>query len=174
MKYKSIDNRGMMTVEASVIVPVILIIIAVYIFFSLFLIDMSITKSETLRLSDETAAVWKTDGSLQDGDYVLQQLIKRNKVFLWQKSRTNLTNKAKSRLRQRISERLSVSSLKGCKVRILGERVYVQTSLSYLSPILGSRKYAGISGWKFQCNGKADISNEEEALRQIVAKKDPV
>lgn len=171
MKYKSMDNRGMMTVEASVIVPVILIIIAVYVFFGLFLIDMSVAKSEALRLADETASVWKTDGRLQDGDYISQQLIKRNKRFLWQKSRANLTGKAKSRLRQRIYTRLNVSSLKGYKVRISGEKVYVQMSLSYLSPILGSRKYAGISGWRFKCNGQADISNEEEILRRVMAKK---
>ena len=171
MKYKSMDNRGMMTVEASVIVPVILIIIAVYLFFGLFLIDMSVAKSETLRLSDEIASVWKTDGRLQDGDYVSQKLIKINKRFLWQKSRVNLTDKAKSRLKQRVYARLNVSSLKGYKIRISGEKVYVQMSLSYLSPILGSRRYAGISGWKFKCNGKADIGNEEEVLRREMAKK---
>lgn len=171
MKYKSMDNRGMMTVEASVVVPVILIIVVVYLFFGLFLIDMSVTKSEALRLADETASVWKTDGRLQDGEYVSQQLIKRNKRFLWQKSRANLTGRAKSRLKKRIDERLNVSSLKGYKVRISGEKVYVQMSLSYLSPILGSRKYAGISGWKFKCNGQADISNEEEILRRVLAKK---
>lgn len=165
------DNRGMMTIEASVIVPVILIIIAVYLFFGLFLIDMSVAKSEALRLADETASVWKTDGKLQDGDYVSQQLISRNKRFLWQKSRANLIAKAKSRLKQRIYARLNVSSLKGHKVRISGEKVYVQMSLSYLSPILGSKRYAGISGWKFKCNGQADISNEEEMLRRVMAKK---
>lgn len=169
-KGKDIGVQGMITVEASVIVSIILIIIAVYLFFSLFVIDMSVAKSETLRLADEAAAVWKTEGNLSDGEYNPYQLIKRNKSFLWQKSRASLASKTKARLQKRTSARLMVSSLKGCKINILGDRVRVQMSLIYKSPILGSRKYAGIAGWTFQSNVKADIGNEEEVVRRTAAK----
>ena len=50
-------NKGMMTVEASVVVPIILIIVVAEFFFGLFLIDMSVVKSETMRLADEAADV---------------------------------------------------------------------------------------------------------------------
>ena len=79
-------NKGMMTVEASVVVPIILIIVVTEFFFGLFLIDMSVVKSETMRLADEAADVWKTDGKLADGTYKSQQLLLRNKNFL-QKNR---------------------------------------------------------------------------------------
>lgn len=79
-------NKGMMTVEASVVVPIILIIVVAEFFFGLFLIDMSVVKSETMRLADEAADVWKTDGKLADGTYKSQQLLLRNKNFL-QKNR---------------------------------------------------------------------------------------
>ena len=72
----------MMTVEAACIVPIILMIIVIEIFFGIFLIDMSSVKSETIRLADETADVWKTDGNLIDGTYKPQQLLSRNKNFL--------------------------------------------------------------------------------------------
>lgn len=42
-------NKGMMTVEASVVVPIILIIVVTEFFFGLFLIDMSVVKSETMK-----------------------------------------------------------------------------------------------------------------------------
>ena len=70
-------NKGMMTVEASVVVPIILIIVVTEFFFGLFLIDMSVVKSETMRLADEAADVWKTDGKLADGTYKSQQLLLR-------------------------------------------------------------------------------------------------
>lgn len=79
---RKMDNRGMMTVEAACIVPIILMIIVIEIFFGIFLIDMSSVKSETIRLADETADVWKTDGNLIDGTYKPQQLLSRNKNFL--------------------------------------------------------------------------------------------
>ena len=45
-------NKGMMTVEASVVVPIILIIVVTEFFFGLFLIDMSVVKSETMNFAD--------------------------------------------------------------------------------------------------------------------------
>ena len=46
---RKMDNRGMMTVEAACIVPIILMIIVIEIFFGIFLIDISSVKSETIR-----------------------------------------------------------------------------------------------------------------------------
>lgn len=164
-----IGNKGMMTVEASVIVPVILMITVVQIFFSLFLIDMSVAKSEALRIAEETAAVWKTDGNLTDGSYISQQLIRRNKNFLRQKSRRKLTNKASTRLQRRISSGLNVASVELCRTKLQGDRIYTKVSLHYKSPFPGSRKYAGIAGWSFACNGIADVCKEEEILRKVKA-----
>ena len=159
-----------MTVEAAVIVPIILIIIVTQIFFGLFLIDMSVAKSESLRLANEAAAVWKTDGKLVNGDYVSQKLISRNKNFLRQKGRSSLTSKTRARMKKRILSRLNKSSLKICQASIRGDKVYTQISLQYGSPLRGSKKYAGISGWTFRCKGTAVISNEEELLRQTMTK----
>lgn len=170
MKKLRLGNKGMMTVEAAVIVPIILMIIVTQIFFSLFLIDMSVAKSESLRLADEAAAVWKTDGKLVDGDYISQKLISRNKNFLRQRGRSSLISKTKARLKKRILSRLNKSSLKICQASIRGDKVYTQISLQYGSPLRGSKKYAGISGWVFQCKGTAVISNEEELIRQTMAK----
>ena len=75
-------NKGMMTVEASVVVPIILIIVVAEFFFGLFLIDMSVVKSETMRLADEAADVWKTDGKLADGTYKSQQVLVQASVRL--------------------------------------------------------------------------------------------
>ena len=110
---RKMDNRGMMTVEAACIVPIILMIIVIEIFFGIFLIDMSSVKSETIRLADETADVWKTDGNLIDGTYKPQQLLSRNKNFLRHNNRGQLIGKAKARLTKRISTRLSGTTL--CK-----------------------------------------------------------
>ena len=99
---RKMDNRGMMTVEAACIVPIILMIIVIEIFFGIFLIDISSVKSETIRLADETADVWKTDGNLIDGTYKPQQLLSRKKNFLRHNNRGQLIAKAKARLTKRI------------------------------------------------------------------------
>lgn len=170
MKKLHIGNKGMMTVEAAVIVPIILIIIVTQIFFSIFLIDMSVAKSEALRLADEAAVVWKTDGKLEHGDYDSQKLINRNKNFLRQKGRSSLISKTRARMKKRTLSRLNEASLKNCQAGIRGDKVYTQISLRYGSPLLGSKRYTGISGWTFQCKGTAVISNEEELLRQTMAR----
>lgn len=168
---KKMNNQGMMTVEAALIVPIILIIVTIQMFFCLFLIDMSVAKSETLRLADETAAVWKTDGKLADGTYKSRQLLDRNKRFLCQNTRSQLTGRARTRLTTRISSRLNRASLSEKKVSISGDKVSVNVSLRLEIPLWGSRKYTGMSGWTFQCKGSATLSNEEELLRKEMAKK---
>lgn len=54
---------------------------------------MSVVKSETMRLADEAADVWKTDGKLADGTYKSQQLLLRNKNFLQKNRRGQLISK---------------------------------------------------------------------------------
>lgn len=160
-------NKGMMTVEASVVVPIILIIVVTEFFFGLFLIDMSVVKSETMRLADEAADVWKTDGKLADGTYKSQQLLLRNKNFLQKNRRGQLISKTRLRLQKRIATRLNIASLDSYKVSISGDKVLVQASVRLGNPLLGGRKYTGIKGWIFKCEGKADITNEEELLRKL-------
>ena len=153
-------NKGMMTVEASVVVPIILIIVVAEFFFGLFLIDMSVVKSETMRLADEAADVWKTDGKLADGTYKSQQLLQKNR-------RGQLISKTRLRLQKRIATRLNIASLDSYKVSISGDKVLVQASVRLGNPLLGGRKYTGIKGWIFKCEEKADITNEEELLRKL-------
>ena len=139
-------NKGMMTVEASVVVPIILIIVVTEFFFGLFLIDMSVVKSETMRLADEAADVWN---------------------FLQKNRRGQLISKTRLRLQKRIATRLNIASLDSYKVSISGDKVLVQASVRLGNPLLGGRKYTGIKGWIFKCEEKADITNEEELLRKL-------
>lgn len=165
----TLGNDGMMTVEAAAIVPILLIIVIVQVLFSLFLIDMSVAKSEALRIAEETSAAWKTDARLTDGSFEPKQLISRNKSFLRQRDRSKLNTGAESRLRKRVLDRLNTASLSRCGVNIKGERVCTQVSVQYAIPFGGGKRYTGISGWIFTCKGKADIGNEEELLRQVIA-----
>ena len=162
------DNRGMMTVEAACIVPIILMIIVIEIFFGIFLIDMSSVKSETIRLADETADVWKTDGNLIDGTYKPQQLLSRNKNFLRHNNRGQLIGKAKARLAKRISTRLSGTTLCKNGVSFSGDKVSASASIRFLIPVWGSREYMGTAGWTFTCKEKAVISNEEDKCKRIL------
>lgn len=164
-------NKGMMTVEASVVVPIILIIVITQFFFGLFLIDMAVAGSETARLADETASAWKTDGKLADGTYSSQQLLLRNKNFLRKNNRGQLTGKARARLKKRLAARLNIASLDSYTVSISGNQVLVQASVHFGIPFLGGRKYTGIKGWTFTCRGRADINNEEELLRKEKIKR---
>ena len=168
---KRLDERGMMTVEASFIVPILLIIIMIPLFFNLFLIDMSVAKSETLRLADEAADVWKTNGKLVDGTYQSRQLLSRDRNFLRHNNRSQLTGQVRVRLNKRISSRLNGASLKESSAGISGDTVSVGATVCYTVPLLGSRRYTGISGWKFHCKSRAVLSNEEELLRKEIAKR---
>lgn len=161
-------NKGMMTVEASVVVPIILIIVVTEFFFGLFLIDMSVVKSETMQFWRMKRQMYgKQTGKLADGTYKSQQLLLRNKNFLQKNRRGQLISKTRLRLQKRIATRLNIASLDSYKVSISGDKVLVQASVRLGNPLLGGRKYTGIKGWIFKCEEKADITNEEELLRKL-------
>ncbi len=159
----------MITVEAAVIVPMLTILVVVCVFFFLFLLDMAAAKGEAIRSANETAAVWKTDGRLDTGEYPSASLLSRKEGFLLTADRTTLTKKAKKRLSGRLEKRVNVSKIGNCKVTIRGNTVHTRVELSFSLPFQGGKTYAGISGWKFFCNAAADLNNEEECLRKKMA-----
>lgn len=159
-----------MTVEASVIVPLVTLITVILIFFFLFLLDMSVAKSETQRLADEVAASWKTNGALDTGEYEAKSLLDRDCAFLLRSKRAELEKKAERRMEKRLKERLCVSCVRKSSVRISSGRVISETSLEFLIPLRGVDSNIGGKGWKFSCCSLAAVSREEELLRKVSAK----
>ena len=79
-----------MTVEAAVIVPMIAMILVGIVFLFLFFMDMAAARSEAMRVAEETAAAWKTDGELVTGEYEADTLLTRSIYFLVTGSREEL------------------------------------------------------------------------------------
>lgn len=155
---------GMMTVEASVIVPVICLIFIGIVFLFLFFVDMSVAKSEVMRIASEAAASWKTGGDLSTGKYDSEELLSRNIYDLVTGEKKEMTAEAEKRLQRRINERLLITKIDDSAVDIGLWRVTARAALRFQWPL---RSVEAIMGkWpSFSCSTVSPVDSWEEQLR---------
>lgn len=158
------EQKGMMTVESAAIVPVISFAVVGIVFLLLFFIDMSVAKSESMRIASETAAVWKTSGDLVTGEYESGQLLSRNIYFLMRGDRKDLEGKAEQRLTKRIRERLLITRLSQSTVTINLQKVTVDVELIFRWPLRSVEEIMG-ELTSFSCTSISPTDNWEEQLR---------
>lgn len=158
------EQEGMMTVEAAVIVPAVSFILVGVVFFFLFFLDISVAKSEAMRIASETAAVWKSDGSLITGVYDEKKLLSRDVYFLVSGNRSEMERKAQKRMASRMDERLLVSKRKENSVTVRMNQVKVEAELCFRWPLPGVEKLMG-ELLSFSCTVESPLDNWEEQLR---------
>lgn len=158
---------GMITVEVSVIIPIITLLITGVVFFLLFFVDMSAVKGETLLITNEVADCWKTEGELSSGDYREEKLLKRDVYFLIKNQRKALIKKAESRLNERLQERLMLTQITQKKVQIKANLVSAEVTVQFLWPLSRMAEYMGTEGLTFSCRSVSPVENQEEQLRRL-------
>lgn len=159
------NNNGMITVEVSFIVPVLAFLILGSMFFLLFFLDMSAAKSEAILIANEAAFAWKNDGDMTTGEYEKERLLSRSTTFLLTDSHTNLSDRAKKRLQERIDRKLIITKANVTNVKISAGQVVVNTKIVFPMPIKLIEKYMGMESLFFSCSSKAPVDNWEEWLR---------
>ena len=159
------NEGGMMTVEVSVILPTLCLLIAGAVFFVLFLLDMSVVKSETQRIVAEAAAVWKTEGRLADGEYSLQRLAQRPLTKILIRNNEDLLGQAETRLRTRIMARTCLVKRVETNVHIRGDCVCGTCQLFFAIPLSGIAEYLLRDSWSYHCRSRAQIDGVQEMLR---------
>lgn len=158
------EQRGMMTVEAAVIIPVVSFLLVGIVFLFLFFLDMSVVKSEATRIAGEAAAAWKTDGSLITGEYDEKGLLTRNIYFLVTGSRKALAAEAEQRMTERANERLLITKVNQSSVTINMQRVKAEAELYFRWPLRGVEKMLG-QLLSFSCTVVSPVDSWEEQLR---------
>ena len=159
------NESGMMTVEVSVIIPALTMVITGLIFFSLFLLDMGVVKSEIQRAADETAIAWKTDGELSTGAYSLTGLFQRKTAQKIFSNNQELLNKARDRLHRRITARTCLVREMEADVHINGFYVCAGCRLGFRIPIRGIADYLSGDHWTWYCSSRAMLDYVQEDLR---------
>lgn len=161
--------EGHIIVETALILPLILWLMVWLVFFIIFVLDMSVVKSEAIRVSNETAAVWDRDGDLVTGRFKIPA---KGGFLLGQsfaKSRKGLQGRAVSRLKKRIRERTMLTSCRDIKVAIGREKVVVSGTVSFHWP-LPANAFVSLHGFKFTGKAASGVNDWEDQLRAAAAR----
>lgn len=165
MRAERWNQKGMITVEAAFLVPGLLLIIVWLVYFMLFLLDMSVVKSETRRIANEAAVVWKTDGELVDGSYDADALLSRPIRFLLWGGKGEWKEKGVNRGNRRIRSRLSVAELSHVEIKLSGDRVKVSGTVKMNGAFSQVAQDWGMEALTFTGTSCRKIENWEEWLR---------
>lgn len=160
-----LNEKGMVTVEVAVIVPMLTLLTVGLIFFILFLLDMSVVKSESQRIADETAAAWRTEGDLATGDYPLNQLLQKPLTKMVIRENELLKDRAVSRLKRRILARTCLVRNVEVDVHVSGFCVCTLCRVGFHIPSGGMADYFLRDSWTFSCSSRALIDYVQEDLR---------
>lgn len=166
-----VGREGMITIEVSVIVPIITFLIVGLVFIMLFFVDMSVVKGETLLITNEVADCWKTDADLATGDYRDKNLLDRDINFLIKNKRSNMVKKAEKRLVKRLRERLILTTITQKSIQIRSGKVIAKVTVRFLWPHEGVASYMGTDSLSFSCRSVSAVYDQEERLRKMKSKK---
>lgn len=167
LKIRSIlgKDEGAVTVEASFIIPIILILVMGVLFISLFYIDMAVIKSEMMKTADHVAASWKVNGYIKDASYDRESLINRSMAYLMNPGGNEVSAKGQEELSSRLTGRLLVTRPETISVDISLYRVRVTVKARFAWPLSTIGKYFGGKGLTFHGETKILVDNREELLR---------
>lgn len=158
------DERGMMTVEAALLFPIIVFVLVAIIVAMFFLIDVGVAKSETMRIAVEAADSWKEDGDCQTGKYEDERL--RYKIAtIVPKSSDHTLSTARTRLTKRIKPRLFMGRLVSSKVVQKGDRIVVTAKIDMLPLPASAFRLFGGHGLDVTAKSEAPLDLRTEYLR---------
>lgn len=155
----------MITVEMAALIPFISLILVGIVFLFLFFLDISVAKSEAMRIADEAAATWKTNGNLVTGEYQEKELLSRKIDFLWNTKNNTFLRKAEKRLADRITERLLIATLYKSDVSMGMQNIKAEVQLTFQWPLKQLELFIGTPK-TFCCLITAPVDNWQEWLRK--------
>ena len=159
--------EGRATVEVALLFPTIFFLILWLCYFMLFMLDMSIAKSEAIRIADEAAAVGERDGQLETGRFKLSSGSSLLAFITSYRNKGQAESKAKTRLKKRMKERLVMTSPRKVDVGI-GKKVRAQAGVRFSLPHPGLR-ISGGAGFTFLARAVSPADDWEDQMRKALA-----
>lgn len=164
-KMRRIEN-GMMTVEASFVLPIVLFILILLLYFFFYCYESGVAagilREEVLKLSDTI----KTSGDLDTGAYDIKKLNDRKLSYLLNYN----TGKLESQCKMAIQEKLSKQSLFGSNLKVeisvKHGKITGNITSNVKIPLLGTVEIGGISIFKVEQSMESEVRMPAEQIRR--------
>lgn len=155
------SESGMATIEVTVLIPILSWIICMVFLFMLFLIDMSSSKSESMRIAVEIAHTLKNGGDLKDGTFDPERLLSSAEP---PDTLSEQEEKGADRLNRRLADRLYLSRPAGSEIQVTPERIRVKVRIHCPLVLPG---YTGGGRWTFETSAVRAPEAMAKELRRL-------
>lgn len=159
------NDAGMMTVEASVIVPLLAFIVLITVFMSVLILDLSVAKSETMIVANEAAQCWQSGGDLSSGEYDKKELLGRSVTYTLTEAGKKTEEKAGKRFADRLKERFMLVRPTGTDLKTGVDRITLSVDLSAGLPFRTMSSLFGSEAMGIGASSTACYANWEETIR---------
>ncbi|MBR0410228.1 MAG: hypothetical protein IJI25_04375 [Eubacterium sp.] len=155
---------GRITLEAALLIPAVILWMAGLVLFMVFLLDMSVVKSEAIRIADEAAMMMDKEGDLETGEYKINR-----KKTIYRSAAPGLgtgriRKSGSARFQKRIRERLVIASCTGTEVTPGLSFVRASGTVSYRRSFSGELPGGLSKGSRFTGKAAAPVNDWESLL----------
>lgn len=138
-------EKGMMTVEASCLLPIVFFVLILIIYFFFYCYESGtaegILRQEVLKLSD----VMKTSGNIDDGEYSIDLLNQRKLTYLLNITNKEMETKCKSNIKTKLAQKSMFGSGTKITIQISNNTIHGTVTSNVKIPLLGSVEIGGFS-----------------------------
>ena len=159
-------EKGMITVEASMILPIVLFTTVLILFFFFYEFESGVAAGILCQEVEKAGEVVKTDGDLETGEYHLDYLNQRKLSYLLNYD----TGRIESKLRTSIKEKLERSSVFGKQAKVWVEIKHGVIEGKVTSqipiPVIGAIEIGGFSLFRIEEKVLAKVRMPAEQIRR--------
>lgn len=136
---------GMMTAEASFLLPVVFFILALILFFFFYCYEDGVAAGILREEMEKAGDVVKTNGNINTGDYNINLLNQRKLSYLLNYNSGQIESQCKSNIKKRLSEQSLFGSNQRVTVEIKHGEIRGEITSNIKVPIIGSVEIGGFS-----------------------------
>ncbi|MDO4943526.1 MAG: hypothetical protein Q4E73_11945 [Lachnospiraceae bacterium] len=138
-------ENGMMTVEASFLLPIIFFIFVLILFFFLYCYEDGVAAGILREEVEKAGDVIKTNGNINTGEYNIHLLNQRKLSYLLNYDSGQIESQCKSNIRKKLSEQSLFGSDQRITVEIKHGEIRGKITSNIKLPIIGSVEIGGFS-----------------------------
>lgn len=159
-------EKGMMTVEASFLLPLIFFILVLILYFFIFCYENGLASGILLEEIGKAGNVVKTEGNIDTGEYQIDSLNQRNLTELFQHDSEKIVKQCCSNIREKLSRRSLFGTNKEVRVEIKREEISGTIRADIKIPIIGAVETGGFSLFRVEQKVTKTIRIPAEQIRR--------
>ncbi|MBQ2276462.1 MAG: hypothetical protein II331_07455 [Lachnospiraceae bacterium] len=160
------EELGALTLEASLIMPIILVVFLSMFYLLFYAIDAGKIHAVIGESGIKASSCFKNGGNLDTGNYSMEQLLSRDLYYLVTTKYEQETQAVKQHVRKKLNQKSLFSEVSKVDVAIEKQRIIIKVESHLKMPLLGVFLRNQLKGLTIRQKGVTQIERSSEFIRR--------